>query len=111
MNKHLSILSFQHPLESAALKAIGALLCFALAGYLYFVGSSVLNVMARKEAQAGTEKLMTALAEREHQYFALSGSITPDHSAVYGLGPIRETSYVYRPGGATALNAVRESGI
>jgi len=112
MNKHLSILSFQHQLESVTLRSVGALLCIALAGYLYLVGSSVLHVMARKEAHAGVEKLMTAIAEREQQYFALSGSISPDHSAIYGLGPISEASYVYRPGGATALNAApRQSGI
>ncbi|MHB1086878.1 MAG: hypothetical protein ACYCZ0_03980 [Minisyncoccota bacterium] len=43
-------LAVEHPYESAFLRALMLILLVLCAGYLYFVGASVLNIIARKEA-------------------------------------------------------------
>ena len=44
-------LSLEHPVERAALRILSIVLLVAICGYLYFVSASILNVIARKEAQ------------------------------------------------------------
>lgn len=95
-------LTREHPYERAVLKSLVLVLGILSFGYVYFVGVSVLNIVARKEADAQTVKLQSAIASMEQQYFALSHEV--DESAAYaiGLAPIAETHFVYRPGNLTA---------
>ena len=84
--------------ERIAFRVLFALLGIILCGYLYFVGVSVLNIIARKEATRATATLQGTIAGLEKQYFALSESVTPQSGAALGLGQVQETDYVYRPG-------------
>jgi len=90
-------LTAEHPAERMMLRILlSALLGLALA-YLYFVGASVLNVIARKEALAQTASLATAVAVLERDYFAASQAVSPSQGAQLGLAPVATTAYVYRP--------------
>ncbi len=102
MHKNLSILSYEHPLESVALRVCMALIAIFLMGYLYFVGASILNVIARKEADANAAHLQSAIADMEEQYFALSQSVDQSEAQRLGLAPITDAQYVYRPGQTAA---------
>ncbi len=101
MNKHIAILSLEYSFERVAFRVLFALLGIILCGYLYFVGASVLNIIARKEASRSSVSLQSSIAGLEKQYFALSEGVTPETGSTLGLSPVHETDYVYRPG-ATA---------
>jgi hypothetical protein len=102
MNKKLSILSIEYVYERAAAQVLLALICLAIIAYLYFVGASVLNIIARKEAAQKTTALQGSVAQLEKQYFTLSSAVTPDTASALGLAPITNAQFVYRPG-ATAI--------
>lgn len=95
-------LAVEHPYESALLRALMLILVVLCAGYLYFVGASVLNIIARKEAAAETTRLQSAIAAMEQEFFALSESIDESVATTIGLAPIDDAQYVYRPGTAVA---------
>lgn len=101
MNTHIAILSIEYPYERVAFRVLFAVLGIILCGYLYFVGASVLNIIARKEASRASQGIQSTIARLEKEYFVLSESVTPDSGIVLGLSPVRATDYVYRPG-ATA---------
>jgi hypothetical protein len=75
-----------------------------LCGYLYFVGASVLNIIARKEASRSSVALQSSIARLEKQYFVLSEAVTPTTGASLGLSHVQETNYVYRPGATAAAD-------
>jgi hypothetical protein len=104
MNKHIAILSIEYTFERVAFRVLFAILGVILCGYLYFVGASVLNIIARKEASRSSVALQSSIAGLEKQFFALSESVTPETGSSLGLAPVNDTEYVYRPG-ATALLA------
>ncbi len=101
MNKNLAILSLEYTYERVAFRVLFAILGVLLCGYLYFVGASVLNIIARKEATRSSAALQSSIAGLEKQYFALSDEVTPESGSSLGLAPVSGTDYVYRPG-ATA---------
>ncbi len=103
MNKRISILSIEHPLERTALQVLFGATIFLLCLYLYFVTASVLNIIARKEASAAAANISTKIAMMEQQYFDLSSAVNPETAPSLGLAPIEGTDYVYRPGTA-AIN-------
>ncbi len=104
-------LSSQHPLETVIVKALFITLVILLAGYLYFVGSSVMNIIARKEADTETVQLQSSIATLEQKYFALGQSISPANEANLGLIPISNTQYVYRPGNAASAGTLASNAI
>ena len=91
-------LSIEHPYERLVLRYLLAIFCACLCGYLYFVSSSVLNVIAQREADQYAQKLEGRIGTLEQRYFALSHEVTPQNAALLGLVPIQKTAYVYRPG-------------
>jgi hypothetical protein len=101
MNKNLIALSIEYSYERVAFRVLFALLGIILCGYLYFVGASVLNIIARKEASRSSATLQGSIAGLEKKYFLLSEAVTPQTGASLGLAPVSATDYVYRPG-ATA---------
>jgi hypothetical protein len=98
MNKQLHILSIEHLYERVALRILFGFLIIAIAAYLYFVGATVLHIIARKEALREVSALQSSLALAEREYFALSESASPSHGGALGLSPVEDTAYVYRPG-------------
>lgn len=103
MNKHLAILSLEYTFERIAFRVLFAVLGIILCGYLYFVGASVLNIIARKEATRSSVAMQSSIAGLEKQFFALSESVTPETGSSLGLAPVNDTDYVYRPGATASL--------
>lgn len=101
VHRHFS-LTVEHPAERTTFRVLAATLLFLGLCYLYFVGASVLNVIARKEALTQTANLASAVSHLERDYFAASQKVTPEAARRLGLSPIEKTVYVYRPGNAAA---------
>lgn len=91
-------LAAEHPMENVALRALLAIFVLLILAYIYIVGASVLNIIARKEALAQSDRLSTEISSFEKDYFAVSHTVTPDAGVVLGLSPVSKISYVYRPG-------------
>lgn len=102
MNTKLAILSIEYVYERTAARVLFALIGLAVLAYLYFVGASVLNIIARKEAARAASSLQGSIAALEKQYFALESTVTPESASSLGLAPVAGAQYVYRPG-ATAI--------
>lgn len=98
MNKQVSILVIEYPWERTLLRVTLILLAVLTIGYLYFVASSVLNVIARKEAVAQTAHVESEIGLLEQKYFTLSQGLTPEAGSSLGLSPITSQRYVYRHG-------------
>lgn len=96
-------LTAEHPYESAILRIIVISILALVFGYLYFVGASILHVVARKEMNAEATRLQSAIAVMEREYFALSGVVDESIAPSLGLSAVQKTTYVYEPGTAVAV--------
>lgn len=97
-NTSVLFLKTELPFERALFRAALALLLVCASSYGYLVGISIFNTIARKEAVVESVRLETSVGMLEEQYFALSEEITPDTGSTFGLVPVAEKSYAYRPG-------------
>lgn len=66
--------------------------------YIYLVGSTALNIIARKEALAKATQAGATIGNFEREYFAISQTVKPDAGEPLGLFPVSDIAYVYRPG-------------
>ena len=103
-------LSVEHPAEGVAMRILFLALLACICMYLYFVGASVLNIMARKEASAQVSERATHIGGLEREYFTLAEDITLESGVRVGLAPVSETHYVYRPG-AVGVAVSRNPGL
>ncbi len=100
----------EHPREQLIFKVLlGALVALACS-YVYFVGATILNVIARKEAVAETASLETQVSKLENSYLAASKSVSPSDGARLGLAPLTQSSFVYRPG-ETAVATIEPNAL
>ena len=95
-------LTIEHPGERYALKFFAATLTVLTCAYVYFVGASILNVIARKDAQVQIASLASAVSDLERDYFSSSQELGPEDGERLGLSPVSNTVYVHRPGNAAA---------
>lgn len=100
-------LSLEHPGERIVLRVLSIFLIAAIAGYLYFVSASILNVIARKEALTRISVIQGSIGGLEQRHFELSSGISPESGPSLGLAPITDRSYVYRPGNVGAATIAR----
>ncbi len=98
-------LAMEHGVEPRIRQALFAFLVAFFFLYLFFVSASILNIMARKEANANTTALQSAVARMQGEYFALSERLDSSTAGTIGLAPVAETHYVYRPGNAASAAA------
>ena|SRR3989338_78693 len=91
-------LNAEHPLEHTAFRIFSATLLVLVFSYIYLVGSSAFNVIARKEALAQSARVGASIGVSEREYFAASQKVTPEEGLSLGLAPVAKTAYVYRPG-------------
>lgn len=98
-------LAHEHALEPLGRQVLFIILAVFIFAYMYFVAASILNIMARKEANTAVFALQGAIAQMEGEYFALSHAIEPESGTSLGLGPVEDTHYVYRPGNAASAAA------
>lgn len=95
--------------ESHMLQVLSILLALSIAGYLYFVGVSIMNVISNREASVESERLRSIVGGLEEDYFALAKSISPEAAGEHGLTASAGATYVRRAN-AVATNAT-QSGI
>lgn len=95
-------LTLEHPAERMLWRALLVAVGLLAVLYLYFVGSSILNVIARKEAIAESARLTSAVSALEREYYAFSQDIGPEDGGRLGLKPVSDTEYVRRPGAAAS---------
>ncbi|MEK7107186.1 MAG: hypothetical protein AAB899_03295 [Patescibacteria group bacterium] len=91
-------LSIEHPFENIAFNTFLAVLALLIFIYIYLVGSSALNIIARKEALALVSQAGAEIGSYEREYFAASQKVTPEAGLSLGLAPVSKPAYVYRPG-------------
>ncbi|MDO8522483.1 MAG: hypothetical protein Q7S08_04355 [bacterium] len=91
-------LNAEHPLEGVALKTFFIALFALTFAYIYLVGSSALNVIARKDALSQAAQVGATIGNFEREYFAASQKVVPEAGLSLGLAPVAKTAYVYRPG-------------
>ena len=103
VSERRTLLAVEHPYERLVRQALFCVLAICILAYLYFVAASILNIMARKEADTSTLALQTKIAQLEGNYFALSNAVNPSTAGAIGLAPVSTTEYVYRPGNAAAV--------
>ena len=80
--------------ESYVLQTLIFMFVLCVAGYLYFVGLSILNVIGSREASVESDRLQSVVGNLEQEYFELSKSVTPDVGASFGLVPTKSQAYV-----------------
>ena len=80
--------------ESYVLQTLIFMFVLCVAGYLYFVGLSILNVIGSREASVDSDRLQAVVGTLEQEYFELSKSITPEVGATYGFVPTKTQAYV-----------------
>lgn len=98
-------------MERLVFQVLFVILFTLIVGYLYFVTASVLNIIARKEANIVSGRLEGAIASMEQEYFALSESIDAESASSLGLAPLHNTAYVYRPGSTAAAGTIEPNAI
>ena len=103
IHKKISSLSIEHPYERAAFRLLAGLVAIFAVGYMYFVAASVLNVMARTAYDRQSVAIEGDIGMLEQRYLYLTSAVRQDAAQEFGLVPVNETSYVYRPGPSASL--------
>lgn len=80
--------------EAHFLRILSLLLALSIAGYLYFVGLSIMNVIANREASVMSDRLQSDVASLEQEYFTLSKGVSPEAASNHGLARPAVTSFV-----------------
>ncbi|MDP3645803.1 MAG: hypothetical protein Q8R25_01835 [bacterium] len=96
-HRRVSIAAFSG--ESHVLQFFMLALALCVAGYLYFVGVSIMNVIAHREASVESDRLQSIVVNLEEEYFKLSKGVTPEMGAHLGLQKTSATSFVRRASG------------
>ena len=91
-------LAMEHPYERHAFSILSIALAVLVGAYLFFVASSIFNVMARSDAMAEIRDIEGSIGGLEQEYLTLSEDVSPQRAAELGLTPVAKTAYVYRPG-------------
>ncbi len=90
--------------EGQILRVLSAMLAFAIAGYLYFVGVSIMNVIMSREASIASERLQSEVATLEQEYFRLAKQVSAEGAAASGLVAPVATTFVKAQGNYYAAN-------
>jgi hypothetical protein len=86
----------EYAIEKRTRSAILIMLGLCAFGYVYFVSTSVLNIVARKDAHTQMAQLESSIADLESEYFFLSSAISRDAALKIGLVPVSSRNFVTR---------------
>ncbi len=89
--------------ESYILQGLLLALTVCIATYLYFVGVSIMNVIAHREATVETERLRSTVGTLEQDYFTLSKEVTSIVGTDIGLQQTIGSSFVKRTNGVAMI--------
>lgn len=96
------LLTVEHPFEQSMVRMLLASLSLCGITYMYLVGTTIFNVIARKDAVAQATILSSKVADLEREYLAASGRVGPESGKQLGLVPVSKSTYIYRPGATAA---------
>ena len=94
------------PREESAIRFLGVALVLLVFAYIFFVSLSIVNVIARKEANDETKALRSIVGQLERNYFTLSHGVQAADGKGLGLTGVSDTEFIHRPG-AVARDSVR----
>lgn len=95
------------PSEENATRILSFMLAILVFAYISFVSFSIVNVIARKEANDQATALRSVVGTLERDYFALSETVGAANGDSLGLAPVSDTQYIHRPGTVGAALGVR----
>lgn len=72
--------------------------------YMYFVSSSIVNVVLRKEIETDIVKLHSGVGELESQYLTLENNITMDRALSMGFVKLSNKKFVTRTSQSLSIN-------
>jgi hypothetical protein len=101
------VLHTSFPREEYIAKVLSIFLVILAIAYVTLVSMSVVNVIASKEASDKITALRAKVGELEHNYFALTQTVTKDSGGELGLLPIATIDYVNRAGNVGVANNAR----
>lgn len=84
--------------EHLVMRMLTGAFIVSVLSYGYFVGVTIMNMIAHQESIAKAEQLKSTVSSLEHEYLKLTKSITPELGASLGLSETTNRSYVRRPG-------------
>ena len=96
------IATTEHPFEAHFRTFLSIALVVGIVFYVYLVGASVVNLMARKEAFASAVSTNAKVSDLEQQYLTFSHGLTPEQGTALGLHAVNPSAYI-RTHGATAF--------
>ncbi|MBI5456667.1 hypothetical protein HY969_02910 [Candidatus Kaiserbacteria bacterium] len=96
------------PREESAIRFFGVLLAVSVFAYVFFVSLSIVNVIARKEADEQASQLRASVGQLEREYFALSGGVQANDGETIGLTAVRGANFIHRPGAVAKENVRNE---
>lgn len=96
-----------HTGESYLLQFLLLTLTLCVGTYLYFVGLSIMNVIANKEASLESDRLQSIVSTLEEDYFTLSKDVTSALGTHIGLAETNDASFVRRVNNMAANNGNR----
>jgi len=70
------------------------LLALAFSIYMYFIATSVIQVVLRQELMVSIQEEKTRVSELEAEYFERSSKITDDMISEYGLVALSDPQYL-----------------
>lgn len=90
------------PREEAAIRLLSVTLFVLVLTYITLVSMSIVNVIARTEAEEHIVSLRATVGELEHDYFALAEGVTAENGDELGLTAVSDIHYVHTPGATAA---------
>ena len=107
--RHVQIAAYRG--EPYVLRFLCTALVFCVCAYLYFIGLSIMNLVANREAVAKSDALKSDVATLEEEYFKLSKAVTHGDAAALGLTQPVKTTYVRRADAGGVASNVRARDI
>ncbi len=92
------VLHTSFPREELLIRGLSIALALLGLAYVTFVSMSIVNVIARKEAMDEMVERRSIVAQLEHDFFALSETVTAARGEALGLSAVASVQYVHRPG-------------
>lgn len=74
--------------------------------YVYFISTSIVNIVQRKDIETKTQMLSSRVGELESKYFSLSKNVTLSYARSIGFVEPKDVSFV--PTKSFALNIRNE---
>lgn len=94
--------------EHFVLRALFVVLALCIVAYVYFIGLSIMNVIANREASVESERLQSIVGDLEKEYFTLAKAVTPEMGVNFGLAKAESPDFVRRATGVASSQVKSE---